>query len=209
VNYSLNGEPIHFHLQFSVLPGHEDDWSLVQIALTDITARKKAEAYLEYLGNHDPLTKLYNRSFYANEMNRLERKGPYPVTVIAIDLNGLKEANDQLGHSVGDAMLRRAGEVLAKLVERPACAARIGGDEFAILLPGTDEREGAILMESIASLIEVNNQFYSGPELSMAMGAATSEARERLEETVKRADLRMYEAKRTHYRTSAQERRGR
>ena len=209
VNYSLNGEPIHFHLQFSVLPGHEEDWSLVQIALTDITARKKAEAYLEYLGNHDPLTKLYNRSFYADEMNRLERKGPFPVTVIAIDLNGLKEANDQLGHSVGDAMLRRAGEVLAKLVERPACAARIGGDEFAILLPGTDEREGAILMESIASLIEVNNQFYSGPELSMAMGAATSEARERLEETVKRADLRMYEAKRAHYRASPQERRGR
>jgi diguanylate cyclase (GGDEF)-like protein len=129
--------------------------------------------------------------------------------VIAIDLNGLKEANDGLGHSAGDAMLRRAGEVLAKLVERPACAARIGGDEFAILLPGTDEREGAIMIESIAGLIDVNNQFYSGPELSMAMGAATSEPHERLEETFKRADLRMYDAKRAHYRTSSQERRGR
>jgi len=87
----------------------------------------------------------------------------------------------------------------------------IGAGRYRIRVsaPGTDEREGAILMESIASLIEVNNQFYSGPELSMAMGAATSEARERLEETVKRADLRMYEAKRAHYRASPQERRGR
>src|SRR5262245_54105610 len=58
VNYALDGNQIHFHLQFSVLPGHEHDWSLVQVALTDITARKKAEAYLEYLGQHDVLTKL-------------------------------------------------------------------------------------------------------------------------------------------------------
>ena len=48
VNYALDGNELHVHLQFSVLPGHEDDWSLVQVALTDITARKKAEAYLEY-----------------------------------------------------------------------------------------------------------------------------------------------------------------
>ncbi len=76
VNYTLDGTELHLHLQFSVLPGHERDWSLVQVALTDITARKKAEAYLEYLGKHDVLTKLYNRSFYVDELNRLERKGP-------------------------------------------------------------------------------------------------------------------------------------
>ncbi|WP_246725467.1 PAS domain-containing protein, partial [Beijerinckia sp. L45] len=63
VNYALDGSEMHVHLQFSVLPGYEHDWSLVQVALTDITARKKAEAYLEFLGKHDPLNKLYNRSF--------------------------------------------------------------------------------------------------------------------------------------------------
>ena len=114
----------------------------MQVALTDITARKKAEAYLEYLGKHDVLTKLYNRSFYVDELNRLERKGPFPVTVIIIDLNGLKAANDQLGHAAGDALLRRAGEVLSKAVDKPSYAARIGGDEFALLMPGTDERDG-------------------------------------------------------------------
>ena len=62
VNYALNGNEVHVLLQFSVLPGHEDDWSLVQVALTDITARKKAEAYLEFLGTHHVVTKLYNRA---------------------------------------------------------------------------------------------------------------------------------------------------
>jgi hypothetical protein len=57
VNYALDGTKLHLLLQFSVLPGPERDWSRVQVALTDITARKKAEAYLEYLGTHDVLTR--------------------------------------------------------------------------------------------------------------------------------------------------------
>lgn len=56
-----------------VLPGHEGDWSLVLVSLIDITARKKAEAYLEYLGKHDALTKLRNRAFYVDELNRISR----------------------------------------------------------------------------------------------------------------------------------------
>jgi diguanylate cyclase (GGDEF)-like protein len=207
VNYALNGDELHLHLQFSVLPGHEQDWSLVQVALTDITARKKAEAYLEYLGQHDVLTKLYNRSFYADELNRLERKGLFPITIVVADLNGLKAANDQLGHAVGDALLRRAGEVLNKAIDKPCHAARIGGDEFAILLPGTDERDAAAVVENIEKLVEVNNQFYSGPGLSFAMGAATGHAGERLEDVARRADLLMYEAKRAFYMEAGTERR--
>lgn len=199
VNYSLAGDELHLHLQFSVLPGHEHDWSLVQLALTDITARKRAEAYLEYLGKHDVLTKLYNRSFYVDELNRLERKGPFPVSIAIIDLNGLKAANDQLGHAAGDALLRRAGEVLNNAIDKPSYAARIGGDEFALLLPGMEEREAKLVLESIENLLEVNNQFYTGLPLSFATGLATGERGERLEAVVKRADLRMYEAKRAYY----------
>jgi diguanylate cyclase (GGDEF)-like protein len=199
LNYSLDGSEVHVHLQFSVFPGHEARWDLVLIALTDITARKKAEAYLEFLGKHDVLTKLKNRSFYIDEINRLERKGPYPVTAIAVDVNGLKAANDQLGHAAGDALLRRAGEVLGKAVEKPFHAARIGGDEFMVLLPGTDERGGETVMDSIRQLLEVNNQFYSGTPLSFAMGAATAFDGERLEPMLQRADAAMYEEKRAHY----------
>ncbi|MEM5345537.1 sensor domain-containing diguanylate cyclase [Paraburkholderia azotifigens] len=199
LNYSLEANEIHVHLQFSVLPGHERSWDLVLVALTDITARKKAEAYLEFLGKHDVLTKLRNRSFYVDELNRLERKGPFPVTVVMADLNGLKRVNDQLGHAAGDALLRRAGEVLAKALETPFNAARIGGDEFAILLPGTDERGGAAMIETIRQLVDLNNQFYPGSPISFSMGMATVQRGERIEAGVQRADLLMYEEKRAHY----------
>jgi diguanylate cyclase (GGDEF)-like protein len=209
VNYTLDGNALHVHMQFSVLPGYERDWSLVQVALTDITARKKAEAYLEYLGKHDVLTKLFNRSFYADELARLERKGQSLVTIIIADLNGLKVANDQLGHAVGDALLRRAGEVLNALIEKPHYAARIGGDEFAVLLPGMDEHGGTAMIEAIQKLAEINNQFYPGSALSFSMGAATSQPGERLEAVAKRADLAMFEQKRAHYSQAMQARRAR
>jgi diguanylate cyclase (GGDEF)-like protein len=207
VNYALDGKELHLHLQFSVLPGHEQDWSLVQVALTDITARKAAEAYLEFLGKHDVLTKLYNRSFYVDELNRLRRNGPAPVSIIIVDLNGLKAANDKWGHAAGDELLRRVGEVLGKLVTQPYHAARIGGDEFAVLLPGTDEAGAEKTIEDIRRLVELNNQFYSSTMLSLSIGAATSEPGEALEDVVKRADVRMYEEKHRFYGLSPLERR--
>jgi len=199
INYSLEGEELHFLMQFSVLPGHEADWSQVQVALTDITARKKAEAYLEFLGKHDVLTKLHNRSFYVDEIERLQRGGPWPVTVVMVDLNGLKEANDRLGHGAGDQLLRRAGEVLGAAVAAPASAARIGGDEFAVILPGVDERGGLAMMDNLGRLCDLNNQYYGGLPLSFATGAATGRPGDRLEEVARRADGAMYEDKRRWY----------
>jgi diguanylate cyclase (GGDEF)-like protein len=120
-----------------------------------------------------------------------------------IDVNGLKSANDMWGHAAGDALLRRAGEVLAKAIEKPACAARIGGDEFALLLPGMDEGDAQAVLDSLAELVALNNQFYPGAPLSLATGAATRQPGENIEETVKRADLLMYRAKQDYYSRSA------
>ncbi|AKI01529.1 diguanylate cyclase (GGDEF) domain-containing protein [Hoeflea sp. IMCC20628] len=208
VNYALDGSVRHILLNFSVLPGHEEDWSLVQVALTDISARKKAEAYLEYLGKHDVLTKLHNRAFYTDELNRLERKSLRPVSAIAMDLNGLKEANDQLGHDAGDTLLRRFGEVLNGVVTRPNHAARIGGDEFTVLMPGADRKEAETLVEMIRELLHINNQFYSNAPLSVSFGLATSRDGETMEAMIKRADLAMYEDKRAFRSRHASSSRG-
>ena len=203
VNYALDGNERHLLMNFSVLPGHEADWSLVQVALTDITARKKAEAYLEYLGKHDVLTRLHNRAFYTDELNRLERKSLRPVSAIIIDLNGLKEANDQLGHEAGDALLRRFGEVLNGVASAPVTASRIGGDEFALLMPGADARAASAMADTVRELLKINNQFYSDAPISMSLGFATSEAGETMESVVRRADALMFEEKRAYYAEKA------
>ena len=145
-----------------MLPGHERDWSLVQVALTDITARKKAEAYLEFSARHDVLTKLYNRSFYVEELNRLERKGPWPVTIIVADLNGLKDANDQWGHAAGDALLRRAGEVFNDAGREAALCRAHRRRRIRRAAAGNRQREGESMVDSIQRLVEINNQFYPG-----------------------------------------------
>lgn len=127
-------------------------------------------------------------------MNHLERKGPWPVTVIVADLNGLKVTNDNEGHAAGDALLRRAGEVLMKGADTPAHAARVGGDEFVSLLPGTDERGGTQLLERLQTLVDLSNQFYGGQPLNFAFGMASCATGDRLEATVNQADKAMYAA---------------
>jgi diguanylate cyclase (GGDEF) domain len=204
VNYALDGSVRNLLMQLAVLPGHEDDWSLVQVALTDITARKKAEAYLEYLGNHDVVTQLYNRAHYVSELKRLERKQEYPVSIIFIDLDCLKIVNDRLGHDAGDELLRRMGEVLNQAVSAPGHAARIGGDEFAVVLPFTDESGAEKVVKVITDLTALNNQFYSQMPLRYSIGYATSRPGERLDAVARRADLKMYEDKRTKEGTEPQ-----
>lgn len=208
VNYSLTGERINIHMQFAIMPGHEAHWDMVLVSLVDITARKKAEAYLEYLGKHDALTKLRNRAYYVEELNRISRKGPWPLSVLAMDLNGLKLVNDTQGHTVGDALLRRVGEVLQKAsADMPACVARIGGDEFIALLPGSDERTAQALKERIESVMDLNNQFYPGQKLSLAIGIASCQNATEVEHCIQLADQQMYAQKKQFYEESQLERR--
>jgi diguanylate cyclase (GGDEF)-like protein len=132
------------------------------------------------------------------------------VSIVAIDLNGLKQLNDHEGHAAGDSLLRRMGEVLDKAVDPPAWPARIGGDEFAVLLPLTDERGAEAMRERILTLLEMNNQFHagqSGHALSLAIGLATCNAGESLESALQRADRAMYDDKARYYETSGLDRR--
>jgi diguanylate cyclase (GGDEF)-like protein len=203
-NYTLHGNLLYLLLHLSIMPGNEHDWSRVLIALTDITARKKAEAGLAYLGRHDVLTKVYNRSFYAEEIERLETGGPFPVSIIVTDLNGLKPVNDELGHAAGDDLLRRAGEVLLQAVANRGSVARIGGDEFVVLLPATREVEAEQIIADIKQTTERNNQGDpAAPSLSFSIGHATGQAGDRLASVTQNADLLMYQAKRDHYAAHA------
>ena len=200
VNYALSGERVNVHLHWTLMPGHEKDFDWVLVALQDITARKKAEEYLWYLGTHDVMTGLYNRAFFDETLQRLESEHRDPVSVIIIDLNNLKTTNDRYGHQMGDQLIRRTGEVLKASIDEDYIAARIGGDEFTLILPGANEQTASLMMDRVESLVEMNNKFYREPELSFSLGSATSEPGLPLERVISLADNEMYNNKGQYYR---------
>ncbi len=204
INYALNGEPINITLSFRVMPGHEEDFSWVLVAIQDITARKKAEQYLRYLGTHDVMTGLYNRAFFQETLENLEQERRDPISVIIADLDYLKKANDVNGHQAGDNLIRRAAEVLkAGFENEPAGAvtARIGGDEFAVLLPGISAAKAAEAIRRLRKLVGMNNEYYRFPELSLSLGTATSQPGLPLEKVISLADNAMYADKASHRRS--------
>jgi len=200
INYALSGELVNVHLHWTLMPGHEKDFDWVLVALQDITARKKAEEYLRYLGTHDVMTGLYNRAFFDETLHRLESERRDPISVIIIDLNNLKITNDRYGHQVGDQLIRRTGEVLKASLDDGYIAARIGGDEFSLILPDTNEQIAYVLMERVESLVVMNNKFYREPELSFSLGTSTSEPGVSLEKVISLADNAMYNNKGQYYR---------
>jgi diguanylate cyclase (GGDEF)-like protein len=205
VNYALSGEAVNVHLHWTLMPGHEKDFDWVLVALQDITARKKAEEYLRYLGTHDVMTGLYNRAFFEETLLRLESERREPISVIVMDLNNLKTTNDRYGHQVGDQLIRRAGEVLKASIEDSYIAARIGGDEFTLILPDASEQIAHAMMERVVSLVEMNNKFYREPELSLSLGSATSEPGLPLEKVISLADKTMYSNKGQYYRRRSED----
>ncbi|MBI5934156.1 MAG: sensor domain-containing diguanylate cyclase [Chloroflexi bacterium] len=202
VNYTLGGEPLHVHLYLSVFPGYKQTLGRVLVALEDVTARRKAEEYLRYLGSHDVMTGLYNRAYYEEEMKRLSGGRRHPVSIIIADLDGLKEVNDKFGHKAGDNLIRRAAETLKAGFRQEDVLARIGGDEFAVIMPNTDAataREAAARIESLTAL---NNKFYGEPTLSISLGASTGNKGSDLEAIMRAADDNMYKEKRIRHQRS-------
>ena len=200
INYSLGGDPLNIHLDFRIMPGHETDFGWVMVAIQDVTARKKAEEYLRYLGTHDVMTGIYNRTYFEEMLAGLEKKRRDPISIIIADLNGLKSVNDNLGHRSGDDLIRRAAEVLKASCDENFIAARIGGDEFALVLPDSDEQVAGETVERIRALVALNNKYYREPELSISLGTSTSNAVTPLEKVISQADNSMYNDKGDHYR---------
>jgi diguanylate cyclase (GGDEF)-like protein len=206
INYSLNGEPVSIHLNFKVMPGHEHDFSWVLVAIEDITARKKAEDYLRYLGTHDVMTGLYNRTYFEETVLRFEKERRDPLSVLIADVDGLKKVNDSLGHQAGDGLIRRAAEVIKAALGEGIVAARIGGDEFVAFLPDADQEAAEEAIRQILTLVELNNKYYREPLLSISLGSATSQPGLSVETVIRMADDAMYGRKGEHYRRRQGER---
>ncbi|MFP4178133.1 MAG: HD domain-containing phosphohydrolase, partial [Acholeplasmataceae bacterium] len=117
------------------------DSNMIVSTVRDMTESIQKQRQIEYVSYHDYLTDLYNRRFYEEKLRELDRKKSLPLGLMFIDLNGLKLINDAYGHSTGDRALSTVAKVLKEKSDKKTYAARIGGDEFALLVPNTSETE--------------------------------------------------------------------
>ncbi len=162
----------------------------------DVTERKQYEDKLKYLSLHDQLTGLYNRTYFDSELSRINNSKEYPVTVIVCDLNGLKLINDTLGHESGDRLLAACARILKKVLRHTDILARVGGDEFVVILPRTNRRKGRAMADRIVSAVAKYNEENRFLPLSISLGQATTkDASTSMLETYKEADDLMYRHK--------------
>ncbi|MBS4023497.1 MAG: diguanylate cyclase [Dethiobacter sp.] len=140
--------------------------------IKDFTEYKEAQRQLEYLTMHDTLTGLYNRIYFDEEMKRLDNTRFFPVTVIICDVDCLKLINDTMGHFKGDQLLKAAASVIKEPFRASDVVARIGGDEFALLMPNTDDDAAQNACRRIRESIKKYN--LGNPEfpLSLSVGWA-------------------------------------
>jgi len=180
--------------QTTLTPVFQDAQPVYIVGLSrDITLSKKYENKLQFLSLHDPLTGLYNRTFFEEEMKRLQTGRDYPISIIVVDLDGLKAVNDNLGHARGDELLKRCAEILRQSLRSSDILARVGGDEFTVLLPATDTAVSRDIVNRLRSNVnEYNEQEHELP-LSISIGVATAEKKNSpLEVLYRIADDRMY-----------------
>src|SRR6185437_2771806 len=152
----------------------------------------------------DPLTGLYNRRLFSEafekELNRARRYG-LPLGLVILDLHRFKEVNDKHGHPRGDEVLRAAASTLRKALRTSDSAFRIGGDEFALLLPQTDAAQALALSRRVGTVFgESIEHFQMGVSVSMDHGVATfPQDGDQADQLIRVADERLYHLKHTNH----------
>jgi diguanylate cyclase (GGDEF)-like protein len=151
---------------------------------------------LHYQSMHDALTGLYNRRGFDEHLgqavSRSQRYG-WGFSLVLIDLNRFKSINDRLGHPGGDAVLRAVGDRLRRSLRGGDVAGRIGGDEFALLLPN----EGSEAVPPVLRRLQVEVGDGDPPEIELSVGVASCpEEAQTVEALYQLADQRLYESKR-------------
>lgn len=141
----------------------------------DITTSKLREQDISYLNFHDVLTDLYNRSFSDEEKRRLDTRRQWPLSIIIADINGLKLINDRWGYEEGNRCLVAFAGILKKCCRDEDIIARVGGDEFCILLPQTDNDAVAAICDRIYKECARSDKNKETHQISVALGHATKD----------------------------------
>jgi diguanylate cyclase (GGDEF)-like protein/PAS domain S-box-containing protein len=191
IEYTITSSNNKKFFEARFLPLLEDQ---VVVVVRNITEHKQAEERLKYLSFHDTLTGIYNRSYFEEELKRLDTKRQMPLSIIMGDVNGLKIVNDTFGHQEGDRLLIDAAMILKKICRKEDMVCRFGGDEFAILLPKTKKETAVTFCNRLRRACEKTERELV--PISFALGVAT---REKIDQTfdvvLREAEHMMYQDK--------------
>ncbi|MDD3374637.1 MAG: sensor domain-containing diguanylate cyclase [Candidatus Omnitrophica bacterium] len=200
---AANGKRRDLWLRAAVPNEYEETLSRVIITIEDITARKKKENYLKRIAQEDSLTGLLNHKTITKrvdeELNRCRRYNA-PMACLMVDIDHFKPINDNFGHQIGDRMLKQIAGFLNKLLRNTDLLGRYGGDEFLIILTGTEQSGAIVAAERIRETI-ANKQFKlnikSSIKTTLSIGATSYPANQAktTKEFIHCADKALYQAK--------------
>jgi diguanylate cyclase (GGDEF)-like protein/PAS domain S-box-containing protein len=171
------------------------------VAMRDISARKRNEDHIRRLAHHDSLTELPNRSLFLDRLGLAmaqARRDGRPMAILQLDLDHFKDVNDTLGHHAGDALLRACARRLQSIVHDTDTVARIGGDEFAIILTGLERPidAGQVAQRIIARLLEPiacqGHEVHTGTSIGITIFPDDDTDPDQL---LRNADIALYRAK--------------
>jgi len=189
---TVNEGSVRYHEVRIVASGEKEAIAIVR----NITERKKMEEKLTYMSLHDRVTGLYNRFYFEDELRRLDSNNCINVGIIVCDIDGLKLVNDTLGHQAGDDLLVNAAQIIKSCFSDKDTVSRIGGDEFAILLPGKNIEELQLISHTMQNKISQfrENHMQIPVSISIGMSVRTS-LTQNMVDVFKVADNNMYREK--------------
>ena len=190
IHLSKDGDKIPVEISSSLV-SYKGEKVVLSIA-RDIKDRREKEEKIKYMTFHDQLTGLYNRHYLEEEMKRINTKRQLPISLIMADLNNLKDVNDNYGHQKGDQLLQKAAELINATCRQEDIIARMGGDEFLILLPQTNISAAEEIKDRLIMKLDDYKLDEEIP-LSIALGIATkNKVVESFDDIIKKAEKSMY-----------------